>query len=150
NMRDVINAFLLVYAALFPIVDPVGAAPIFAGLTRQCTDPERHALALRVANHGFFLLLGALFAGSYALQFFGITLAAVRVGGGMLVVAFAWNLLNTDYLLADQRPASTGLVPPTDAFYPLTMPLTVGPGSIAVAITLGSQRSEGATDVMHL
>lgn len=150
-MNELVNSFLLVYAALFPIVNPVGGAPIFVGLTRQCTDRERHALALRVAINGFFLLLGTLFAGSYVLEFFGITLPVVRIGGGMVVVAFAWNLLNTDELLTDQRAAGgTGPVLPTDAFYPLTMPLTVGPGSIAVAITLGSQRPKAATDVAHL
>jgi len=46
-MSDVLNSLLLIYAGLFPIVDPVGGAPIFLGLNRQCTDPERHALALR-------------------------------------------------------------------------------------------------------
>ena len=149
-MRDLTNAFLLVYAALLPIVDPVGGAPIFVSLTRQCTDRERHALALNVANNGFFLLVGALFAGSYVLEFFGITLPVVCIGGGMAVAAFAWKLLNSDELLADQRAAGSAPVPPTDAFYPLTMPLTVGPGSIAVAITLGSQRPKAATDVVHL
>ena len=150
GMNDLINAFLLVYAALFPIVDPVGGALIFVGLTRQCTDRERHALALRVANNGFFLLVGALFGGSYVLEFFGITLPVVRVGGGMVVASFAWKLLNSDELLLDRRAAGTGSILPTDAFYPLTMPLTVGPGSIAVAITLGSQRPKAASDVLHL
>jgi multiple antibiotic resistance protein len=151
-MNDIVNSFLLIYAALFPIVDPVGGAPIFLGLTRQCTDPERHTLARRVAINGFFLLLGSLFAGSYVLEFFGITLPVVRIGGGMVVVAFAWKLLNADELPADQRAAGgTGhAVPPTDAFYPLTMPLTVGPGSIAVAIALGSQRPKGTIDLAHL
>jgi multiple antibiotic resistance protein len=148
-MNDIVNSFLLIYAALFPIVDPVGGAPIFLGLTRQCTDPERHTLARRVAINGFFLLLGSLFAGSYVLEFFGITLPVVRIGGGMVVVAFAWKLLNADELPADQRAAGHA-VPPTDAFYPLTMPLTVGPGSIAVAIALGSQRPKGTIDLAHL
>jgi multiple antibiotic resistance protein len=150
-MNNVVTSFLLVYAALFPIVDPVGGAPIFLGLTRQCTDPERHALALRVASNGFLLLLGSLFAGPYVLGFFGITLPVVRIGGGMVVVAFAWKLLNSDELLADQRAGDTGrAVLPTEAFYPLTLPLTVGPGSIAVAITLGSQRPKAPSDLAHL
>jgi len=86
------------------------------------------------------------------LEFFGITLPALRIGGGMVVVAFAWKLLDADELPVDQRAdGSTGrAVPPTDAFYPLTMPLTVGPGSIAVAITLGSPRPKAATDLAHL
>jgi len=143
STRDITNAFLLVYAGLFPIVNPIGGAPIFLGLTRECTDKERNALALRVAVNSFALLLGSLFVGSYVLEFFGITLPIVRVAGGLVVAATGWNLLQEgadgDGERAGHRPVVS-----TDAFYPLTMPITVGPGSIAVAITLGSQRPRGA------
>jgi small neutral amino acid transporter SnatA (MarC family) len=63
------HVFFLVYAGLFPIVNPLGNAPIFLALTRYCSDSERHALALRVAVNGFFLLLGSLLVGSYVLEF---------------------------------------------------------------------------------
>lgn len=151
-MNDAVNSFLLIYAGLFPIVNPVGCAPIFLGLTRQCTDPERHALAARIAVNGFFLLLGSLFVGSHVLEFFGITLPSVRIGGGLVVISFAWKLLNAENALADRRAADRAARPvtPTDAFYPLTMPLTVGPGSIAVAITLGSQRPKSAANLADL
>jgi multiple antibiotic resistance protein len=137
-----VKTFLLVYAGLFPIVNPIGGAPIFLGLTRHCTDSQRNALSLRVASNSLFLLLGSLLAGSYVLQFFGITLPIVRVAGGLLVAATGWNLLNAgddDSARDDHKP-----VVPSSAFYPLTMPITVGPGSIAVAITLGSERPRGA------
>ena len=137
-VNGLINAFLLVYAGLFPIVNPIGVAPIFLGLTRHCTQKERNALALRVTFNSLFLLLGSLLAGSYVLDFFGITLPIVRVAGGLLVTATGWNLLQA----GDDEDASKDHKPvtPAQAFYPLTMPITVGPGSIAVAITLGSQR----------
>jgi multiple antibiotic resistance protein len=150
-VNDVVNSFLLVYAGLFPIVNPIGGAPIFLGLTRHCTDEERHATAARVAMNGFFLLLGALFVGSHVLEFFGITLPVVRIAGGMVVTAFGWKLLHAGEELEDQRAANaSGRPAPMDAFYPLTMPLTVGPGSISVAITLGSQRPKEAGDLAHL
>ena len=85
SVSDITNAFLLVYAGLFPIVDPVGGAPIFLGLTRHCTDEERNALALWVTIDSFFLLLGSLLVGSYVFEFFGITLPIVRVAGGLVV-----------------------------------------------------------------
>jgi multiple antibiotic resistance protein len=141
-MNNVVNSFLLVYAGLFPIVNPVGGAPLFLALTQHASNPERHALAARVAVNGFLLLLGSLFVGSHVLEFFGITLPVVRVGGGLVVIAFAWKLLNADEAAIDE-PSNVGSkrpVSPVDAFYPLTMPLTVGPGSISVAIALGSQR----------
>jgi multiple antibiotic resistance protein len=138
-LNEIANTVLLVYAGLFPIVNPVGGAPIFLGLTRYCTEKERNTLALRVTVNSFFLLLGSMFVGSYVLEFFGITLPIVRVAGGLVVTATGWNLLQAGDQGDDERAAHRP-APPTDAFYPLTMPLTVGPGSIAVAITLGSQR----------
>lgn len=146
-MNDLINAFLLVYAGLFPIVNPIGGAPIFLGLTRHCTEKERNALALRVTRNSLFLLLGSLLAGSYILEFFGITLPIVRVAGGLLVTATAWNLLQAEDEVS--APNEQNPVRPTDAFYPLTMPITVGPGSMAVAIAIGSQRPR-VIDLAHI
>src|SRR5271155_3021242 len=134
NPSGILNAFLLVYLGLFPIINPIGDAPIFLGLTRHCTDKERNQFAFRVALNSFFLLLG-----SYVLEFFGITLPIVRIAGGLVVTSTGWTLLQAgdggDGEQANRKPLSL-----SEAFYPLTMPITVGPGSIAVAITLGSQR----------
>ena len=134
---------LLSYAALFPIVNPVGSAPLFLGLTQFTSDPQRAALARRVAINSFFLLLGSFLVGSYVLEFFGISLPAVRIGGGLVVSAFGWKLLNAEATPEDGRAEGSGS-PVPDSFYPLTMPLTVGPGSISVAITLGSQEPKFA------
>ena len=89
--------------------------------------------------NSFFLLLGSLLVGSYVLEFFGITLPIVRIAGGLIVTATGWNLLQEEDDITDDRAAHKPETP-TDTFYPLTMPITVGPGSIAVAITIGSQR----------
>src|SRR5215472_7442651 len=93
NVNDSVSAFLLVYMGLFPIINPIGGAPIFLGLTRHCIDEERHSLARRVAINGFFLMLGSLIVGSHVLEFFGITLPIVRIAGGLVVTAFGWKLL---------------------------------------------------------
>jgi len=142
TLNTILNAFLLVYAALFPIVNPIADAPLFLGLTQFCTDDQRNLLARRVAINSFLLLVGSLFIGSHVLEFFGISLPVVRVAGGLVVTAFGWKLLNAEpeSTTADGAPVRT--LP--DPFYPLTMPLTVGPGSISVAITLGSQRPKTA------
>jgi len=131
---------------LFPIINPIGGAPIFLGLTRDCTDEERHLLARRVAVSGFFLMLGSLIVGSHVLEFFGIPLPVVRVAGGLVVTAFGWKLLQAGDDGIDSREVATANRPVgrEDAFYPLTMPLTVGPGAISVAIALGTQRPKAA------
>ena len=149
-MNEIVNTFLLVYVTLFPVVNPIGCAPLFLGMTQFSTDAQRAHLARGVAFNSFFLLLGSLFVGSHVLEFFGISLPVVRIAGGLVVTAFGWKLLN-----AEPRPsgaeaeAASAEKQSVDAFYPLTMPLTVGPGSISVAITLGSQRPK-AVDLAHL
>lgn len=139
-MNVFVNTFLLTYAALFPIINPVGNAPIILSLTHGRTEHERVVLARRVAFNSFFLLLGSLLLGSHVLEFFGISLPVVRIGGGLVVTAFGWRMLNSGVSADGQAPAKNRPSEPLDTFYPFTMPLTVGPGSMSVAIALGSQR----------
>jgi multiple antibiotic resistance protein len=84
------------------------------------------------------------------LEFFGITLPVLRVAGGLVVTSFGWTMLNAGERLDSAGGAGTGGSRPLDSFYPLTMPLTVGPGSISVAITIGSQRPKGPDNLAHL
>ena len=139
-MYAIVRNVLLVYLALLPIVNPLGMAPIFAEMTLGYSEAVRRTVAMRVAINGLALLVASLFIGSYILQFFGISLAAVQIGGGLLVTVSGWQILNKTSDLPDKKidatPSSQQIL--SQAFYPLTMPLTVGPGSLAVALTLGS------------
>ncbi|MGH7025332.1 MAG: MarC family protein [Caulobacteraceae bacterium] len=139
-MSAFVNTLLLVYAALFPVVNPVGSAPLFLGVTEGCAGNERRTLARQVSVNSFFLLLGSLFIGSHVLGFFGVSLPVVRVAGGLVVTAFGWKLLNAEPSPDAKHAAESARGAAPESFYPLTMPLTVGPGSISIAITLGSQR----------
>jgi multiple antibiotic resistance protein len=133
------NLFLIV-SALFPIVDPLGGAPIFLAMTREYGSDGRRALSWQIAVNSFFLLVGSYLIGEYILEFFGISLPVVQVGGGLVVISTGWTLLKQRQ--DDEHKATRRTVQQDDplkhAFYPLTLPLTVGPGSISVAITLGA------------
>jgi multiple antibiotic resistance protein len=144
-MSEIVNAFLLVFAALFPVVNPLGGAPIFLSLTQGCTKAARERLARGVAINGFFLLLGSLLFGSEILEFFGITVPVVRVAGGILVTTMGWKLLSEGSGPPEREAVHREAKPSeiNDSFYPLTLPLTVGPGSISVALTIGSHRVPG-------
>jgi multiple antibiotic resistance protein len=143
-MNPIVKNVLLVFAALLPIVNPLGMAPIFAEMTLGYDTGTRRTVAMRVAVNGVVLLVASLFVGSYILQFFGISLAAVQLGGGLVVTVAGWQILNRRGDLKegqlDAKPSRERIL--SQAFYPLTMPLTVGPGSIAVALTLGSNIHE--------
>jgi len=137
-MQEAAKNLLLVLVALFPIVDPLGGSPFFLALTREYAPETRKSLSWRIAVDSFFLLLGSYFVGTYVLAFFGISVPVVQVGGGLIVIATGWTLLKQ----RDEKHDAQRTVQPQDAFhrafYPLTLPLTVGPGSISVAITLGA------------
>jgi multiple antibiotic resistance protein len=143
-MTEAAKNLFLILSALFPIVDPLGGSPIFLTMTREYSPSSRRALAWRIAMNSFFLLVGSYFIGTRVLSFFGISLPVVQVGGGLIVISTGWALLkqgNGDDADDDPKQSRRNLQsadPFRDAFYPLTMPLTVGPGSISVAITLGA------------
>jgi multiple antibiotic resistance protein len=136
---------LLALATLLPIVNPLGAAPLYLAKTIDLTAQEHADLARRVALNCFVLLLGSLLIGAYVLDFFGLSVPIVQVAGGLLVCSLAWSLLHQpDEPLEWVHDAANTIRRPalrTRAFYPLTMPLIVGPGSISVAITLGANQS---------
>ena len=131
-------------AALLPIVNPIGSAPIFLSMSADLPGAARRQLARLVARNAYVLLAVSMLIGSQVLKIFGISLPVVRVAGGLLVAASGWHLINAD----DSRQAPTPPVADawerelaTRAFFPLTFPLTVGPGSISIAITLGARET---------
>lgn len=137
-----VGAVMFVLATLLPIINPPGVAPIFLSMTRGASDAMRATLAARIARNSCVLLLVAMVAGSYVLMFFGLSLAVIRIAGGLLVIATAWHLLSAEEL---PDPAIVAAPPPASldpvasrSFYPLTFPVTIGPGSISVAVTLGA------------
>jgi multiple antibiotic resistance protein len=137
-----VGAILVPIAALLPIVNPLGSAPLFLSMSADLPADSRYVLARKVAWSAFLLLAAAMLIGSHVLAFFGISLPIVRVGGGLLVTANGWRMLQADEASADARPAVTDAWEREvnrRAFYPLTFPLTVGPGSVTVAITLGAR-----------
>jgi multiple antibiotic resistance protein len=138
-LLHVVKTILLFVSALFPIVNPLGGSPIFLALTGDYSRESRMLLSRQIAINSFILLMGSFLIGTHILAFFGISLPIVQVGGGLVVISTGWAMLKEN---DDDKSRVHGSVEPQDlfrnAFYPLTLPLTVGPGSISIAITLGA------------
>ena len=157
-MPDTVVAFLRVVAftlaALLPIINPVGNAPIFLSMTPGATGATRRALARRVGRDSSLLLMSAMLVGSYVLLFFGLSLAVVKIAGGLLVISSGWQLIRAE-ASPDSRLAAQSTSPAwgdqqiaSRSFYPLTFPLTVGPGSLSVAVTLGAATNVDGANVL--
>lgn len=141
-----LKAVLLIPVTLLPILNPLGIAPVFANLLGNVPRQVENRVARQVAINCWFLLVGAIFIGSHVLSFFGISLPIVRIGGGILVAVSGWRLLSDDGQDAsiprqvaktyDEESINDELK--ARSFYPISFPLTVGPGTIAASITLGA------------
>ena len=130
--------FLYAFIALFPMVNPIAMSSPFFSLTKYATDAQRKKLATLVTLYGTALLLGTLLIGPYLLRFFGLQAADIRVAGGLVVFSIAWRMLNPPRE-EPKAPTSNGDDTMSLAFFPLTMPLTAGAGSIAITIALSNQ-----------
>lgn len=144
-----LSSLLFALATLFPILNPPAVAPIFLSLTEGASLATRAALAKRIALNALMMLVIAMTLGHIVLAFFGISLAIVRVGGGMLVIASAWRLVNspdggTGHAAQLAEPFTSEMAR-ARAFYPLTFPISCGPGTIAAAITVGASLRDDQT-----
>ena len=152
DLRQFVESMLLSLAALLPIVNPLGAAPVYLAKTVDLSPAEHADLSRRVAINCFLLLLASLLIGAYVLDFFGLSVPVVQVAGGLVVCSLAWSLLNQpDEPIEWVHDAAKAIARPdlrTRAFYPLTMPLIVGPGSISVAITIGANQSQSVRSLI--
>ncbi len=139
-MSAALASFLLGFPALFSIVNPVSGAFIFRTRTQDRSHAERVQLARRVGLYAALVMLVALWAGSYVLGFFGITLPALRCAGGVVVAIYAWQALNAPEKREARKTEQVDAAAGQDdvAFFPLTLPFTTGPGTISVAVALGS------------
>lgn len=139
---QVLESILVTLAALLPIVNPLGTAPIFLAMSADLPAGARRHLATVVARNAFVLLTAAMLFGSYVLAFFGISLPVVRVAGGLVLLSAGWRLLHAGET-PDAPPSPVAEAWQREVasrgFYPLTFPLTIGPGTISIAITIGAR-----------
>jgi multiple antibiotic resistance protein len=139
-LQDWITLIGATFAALFPIANPFSTAPVFVAITRNLNTTERLGQARMACVYMFAVLAVTLLAGALILAFFGISLAALRLAGGLIVARIGFGMLNPapeEELPSDQRRV---FVQRTDvAFTPLAMPLLSGPGSIAVTIGMATE-----------
>ena len=146
DMLALARAIPLSFAALLPVVNPLGTAIILLGLTEDADAATQRRIARAVAVNTVLLLVVVLVAGRVILGFFGISVPIVQLAGGLVLAAMGWTMLfSPDDTSSRTKTADTGRSGPADydsqLFYPFTFPLTVGPGCVAVAITLSAHTS---------
>jgi multiple antibiotic resistance protein len=138
-----VSDILFGFTGLISIINPFGIAFVFLEHSDSLSNHERKLLAKKVAINAFCVLMVAFFAGTPILHLFGISIQALRIGGGLAVAVSGWQMLNAPDVRAQEVPVrdvDAGGVA-SRAFFPLTVPLTTGPGAIATAIALNANRT---------
>ncbi len=138
-----VQSFVLAFGALLPLINPLGSALIFLGVVGDVPSGEFRQLARSVAISTVLFLLIIELAGAVLLAFFGISLPVVQFAGGLVLAVMGWQLLNEKEKDEKQATsAETGEGPIEDKIlYPLTFPITSGPGCIVVTVTLSAHAS---------
>jgi len=124
------------WLALFPILNPPAMAPVFLGLTGALPERRRNRLALRIGVYTALFLTVLLLVGGWILKILGISIPVVAIAGGILLFHSAWHMLNKDPRVSEREEAEIRSSMEDKAFFPLTMPVTAGPGSMAVTLSL--------------
>ena len=139
---QVTSTFLFAFASFIPVLNPFGGAMFFLALTPNIDEDTRKMMVNRIVFYSMIIMLVSLFAGHLILSFFGISMGALRVGGGLVLISAGWQALNEathdDSDNASIEPPKSRKKLLSMAFYPITLPLTMGPGMIAVSTAIGT------------
>jgi multiple antibiotic resistance protein len=146
DLSLVLTFIPLGFSALLPVINPIGSAMLFLGIVRNADHATMKQLARKIAVNTIWFLVIVELSGGYILRFFGLSLAVVQVAGGLVLAAMGWGLLNTqDPETAAAGPDASAVASLNDkVFYPLTFPITAGPGCIVVALTLSAHATKSS------
>lgn len=141
--------FLTILIGLFSLINPLSALPIYLGLTQDYSEDNKLRTLKKTCLYILVICMVSYYLGVYLLNFFGITIPALRVAGGLIIFRSGWQLLNVQH----KKELRGNIKEETDkrediSFSPLAMPLLAGPGSMSFLITLFSNRSDDVNDAL--
>lgn len=139
------DIFIYLFVALFSVLNPIGTVPIFVGLTQGYTSSERSKTSLITSINVFVILLISFFVGQYVLSFFGITITALRIAGGIIIASSGFSLLNGNFSKnkgINKKVQKEAEARQHIALTPLAMPMLAGPGSISLLIAYYQELGE--------
>lgn len=132
------SVIFTVFTALFSVVNPLGAVPLFTTLTQGNTLPQRNRQALKASIYAFAILTVFLLAGNYILNFFGITIEGMKIAGGIIIMQSGFSLMGSNFRKRKSispKVEAEAMISEDISFSPLAMPMLAGPGSISLLIS---------------
>lgn len=150
---DEVTPFLkivsLTFFALFPVINPIGTSFIVRAMVVSLPESEHRKLVLRVASYTTLFLLILLVLGVYILKLFGLSISSVQIGGGLVLAAIGWRILNDDDTEhKENTDTASEIIDDVSGkeFYPMTFPITTGPGALSVILTISAHSTASSID----
>ena len=143
--------FIYLFFALFSVLNPIGTVPIFVGLTQDYDKSERAKVSLWTAIDVFIILIISFFVGQYVLSFFGITINALRISGGIIIASSGFSLLNGKFNKErgiNKKVEQDVQIRNDIALTPLAIPMLAGPGSISLLIAYYQEHHDTTVDIL--
>ncbi len=144
KILEVDNIFIYIFFALFSVLNPLGAVPIFIGLTQENTKKERSRISIWTAINVVIILTISFFVGEYVLKFFGISIDALRIAGGIVIMNSGFALLSGGFSKnrgVNKEVQNDAQSRNDIALTPLAIPMLAGPGSISLMIATHQDNS---------
>jgi multiple antibiotic resistance protein len=136
-MTDILHSIAVALVAMFPMINPIGHAPMFYGMTSDDTPARRRVMSRMIGLYVFLILTVSLLFGNLLLSFFGVTIDDLRIAGGLLVAHSGWAMLgNRSRVTPDEHAAATEKE--DISLTPMAMPILAGPGAMSLAIGLST------------
>lgn len=147
-MQEFVTLFFTVFAALFSVANPMGAMPLFLSMTAGDTISDKENTARKASVYFVIILIVSFFTGSYLLDFFGISISAMRIAGGLIILSSGYALMKGEHAknrAVDKKVQSEAVEKEDISLTPLAMPVLAGPGSISLLIGYANE----TPDVEH-
>jgi multiple antibiotic resistance protein len=144
-MPTLLQFAFVAFTSIFVLVDPIAAVPTFLAMTGDaCDRARRRHMAVRAAWTCFFVLLTFSLAGTLIFRLFGITLAAFKIAGGVILGLIGMDMLRAKRSATKETPSETeeGAEKEDVGIIPLGIPMLAGPGSISSVMVLMSQNAD--------
>ena len=135
--------FFATLGALFSVVNPLGAVPVYLAMTGDYNQSQRNSTALQTAFWVAMIMTVFFLAGTYILAFFGISINALRIAGGLVIMNSGYGLLNGEFQRRRVNADITeeGSQKEDISFTPMAMPMLSGPGSISLLIGMAAEHA---------
>lgn len=134
-MPDFLHSIAVAFIAMFPMINPIGHAPMFYGMTSDESSAHRNLMAAKIGLYVFLILTVSLLFGNLLLRFFGVTIDDLRIAGGLLVAHSGWGMLQNQSRVTPREHAAAEEKEDI-SLTPMAMPILAGPGAMSLAVGL--------------